>query len=107
MKIKTDNYIINFIEEYSDNLYQFEVESKGYFYGVTVVLNNGKTYQLSIYNSTRLKQDVDDEIENTGFFYEENIVFLKNIDKDTIIEGVKKLWEHNCFENMVEFEVKN
>ncbi len=104
MEIKTENYTIYFIEEYYDSLFQFKTEAKGYFYGVTVALNNGKIYGLNIYNSTRLKQDVDDEIEAYGFFYEENIVFLKNIDKDSIIEGVKKLWDNNSFENMVEYK---
>ncbi len=104
MEIKTKNYTINFTEEYSDSFFQFETEAKGYFYGVTVTLNNGKTYGLNIYNSTRLKQDVDDEIDTYGFFYEENIVFLKNVDKDSIIKGIKKLWDNNSFENMVEYK---
>ncbi len=108
MTIYKEGYIIETVNEYDDVYIQFETESKGYFYGITIKIDNGLTYQINFYDPVRLKQDVDSEFEsNTIFFYEENVVIIPRINIDYMVAAIEELWKRHLFDKMIPFTPPN
>lgn len=100
--IKKEGYSIEFIEEIKDDFFVFEMESKGYFYGCSVELDNGSIYHLNFYDATRFYQDASDEIsEYDGYFYEENVVLLDKVTIENMIKTIDKLYKKNIFSKMI------
>ena len=64
-------------EYFNDDLYQFEVESKGCLLDINIEILN-KIYILSFYDTYRFKEDIDEELTDLNF------IQLSNIDKGNI-----------------------
>lgn len=102
MKVERQGYTIDFVDELSDALFRFEMESKGYFYGCTVELANGNSYHLNFYDPTRFYQDACDEMRDYGgYFYEENVVLVSKVTMDNMIAAIADLYATGRFANMV------
>ena len=76
---------------FDDDLYQLEVESKGCLLNIIVEFSNNIKYKISFYDISRFSQDVAEELQQSSFFYEENIIFLTRITKDNIIRTINEL----------------
>lgn len=76
---------------FDDDLYQLEVESKGCLLDIIVEFSNNIKYKISFYDISRFSQDVAEELQQSSFFYEENIIFLTRITKDNIIRTINEL----------------
>jgi hypothetical protein len=84
-----------------DELYQFEVENKGCLLNVSIKFPNHLIYRISFYNITRFEQDLDEEMIDDCFFYEENIVFLKNITLENIIKTIYTFNEKKIYLRLI------
>ena len=94
-------YRTSSIDEYLiDELYRFEVESKGYLFGV-IVETEKFLYNLDFYDLTRFKQDVDNELSNSDFVYGYNIIILKRVTLQNIVDAIDKLWLNKTFSKMI------
>ena len=94
-------YRTSSIDEYLiDELYRFEVESKGYLFGV-IVETEKFLYNLDFYDLTRFKQDVDNELSNNDFVYGYNIIILKRVTLQNIVDAIDKLWLNKTFSKMI------
>ena len=90
-------YKIEFPKDYKENsLIQFEAEAKGYLYGVLLTVNNIK-YTLSFYDIIRLKQDVEEELEDNNYFFESNLIIVNRVKKEVIIKTIDRLVKKNEF----------
>lgn len=69
-----------------DKQYQFEVESKGCLLNVKILFPNDNIYNLSFYEIERFKSEVEEELFNKNFFYEENIIFIKKVTLENLID---------------------
>lgn len=100
--IKRDEYTIKFVKEYfEDKLHQGEIETKGCLFGTTVE-SNGNVYKLNFYDTTRFKQDTDDELEGASYVYDSNMIFLKTITLNNVIDAIDKFWsDYKTFNIMV------
>lgn len=76
---------------FDDDLYQLEVESKGCLLDIIVEFSNNIKYKISFYDISRFSQDVAEELQQSSFLYEENIIFLTRITKDNIIRTINEL----------------
>lgn len=76
---------------FDDDLYQLEVESKGCLLNIIVEFSNNIKYKISFYDISRFSQDVAEELQQSSFFYEENIIFLTRITKDNIVRTINEL----------------
>lgn len=76
---------------FDDDLYQLEVESKGCLLNIIVEFSNNIKYKISFYDISRFSQDVAEELQQSSFLYEENIIFLTRITKDNIIRTINEL----------------
>jgi len=57
---------------------EWEVESKGCFFGAKIVVS-GNSYCLNFYDAVRLSQEIEDEFERRGIFFESNLVIIKSV----------------------------
>lgn len=71
---------------YFDELFEFEVSSKGYIFNLQLNINN-VVKSFNIYDEVRLRQDIDEGAVQGELF--ENFLVLKEINKNTIIEAIK------------------
>lgn len=76
---------------FDDDLYQLEVENKGCLLNIIVEFSNNTKYKISFYDISRFSQDVAEVLQQSSFFYEENIIFLTRITKDNIIRTINEL----------------
>lgn len=76
---------------FDDDLYQLEVESKGCLLNINVEFSNNIKYKISFYDISRFSQDVAEELQQSSFFYDENIIFLTRITKDNIVRTINEL----------------
>lgn len=94
-----NNFEIYF-EEDSD-LMEFESESKGYRNDIFVKEQN-LVYKLNVYSIIRLQQDFDSEIESYGYYaIEPNIILVREVKKDEIIDTLLKLKNQNYFSEIL------
>lgn len=70
--------------------YAWEVESKGWFSDVTVVVS-GKTYKLHFYDPARLGQEIEDELSGNVAFVEGNLVVVRAVNRANIELAVSEL----------------
>jgi hypothetical protein len=75
--------------DYLDD-YEHETESKGYLVGVKVLID-GASIELAIYDQARLRQEVNDEIEASGFFSEARLVVVSRVTRDEISRAIDRL----------------
>jgi DNA polymerase III delta subunit len=74
---------------FSDELYQSEVESKDCLLNLNVEFSNKILHEVSFYDRERFYQDLGEELESSTFFYEENIIFLKKVNKENILDIIE------------------
>lgn len=99
--IRRKGYNIKFIDEYLiDELYRFEVESKGCLLGV-IVETEKFLYNLDFYDITRFAQDVNDTLVGNDFVYEYNIIILKKVTLQNVVDAIDKLWLNKTFSKMI------
>lgn len=102
MNVDNNNYIISFTNDFSDDLFQFEMESKGYLYNTKLLLKNGRSFNIVFYDTTRFKQDVDEVLENgLACFYEENLVIVEKLTKEILLEAIEYIWNKKLYLKMV------
>jgi len=86
--------LVIFREEF-DELTAFEVESKGWYSGITVELENKNTYQLFFYDPIRLHQDL--EADSKPYISEPGLVVVPRITVENINMAVKGLYNEGFF----------
>jgi hypothetical protein len=72
--------------------YAWEVEEKGWFDSAYVEFD-GLRIQLSIYDPTRLRQDVEEALSSARSFFEKSILVVPVVNRDSIEASVKLLYE--------------
>jgi hypothetical protein len=83
-----------------DELYQLEVKSKGCLLNVTIEFLNQLRYKVSFYNIKRFEQDLTDGMfEN--YFFEENIIFLKDVTLENIIKVISIFNEKKMYRRLI------
>lgn len=60
--------------------YEWEVESKGWFQGVVAVID-GRRYELTFYERTRLLQDIEEELARGPEFFEANMIVVRSLTR--------------------------
>jgi hypothetical protein len=74
--------------------YAWEVESKGWFDGVTVEWN-GASIRPVFYDPVRLSQAISDELAGGLFFRESNLVVIENVTRDHMDAAIAALSEED------------
>jgi hypothetical protein len=73
--------------------YEFETEAKGYLVGVSVV-TKGQTFELTIYDQTRLTQEIDDALRSTRpYFAAPNLLVVPSVTRPEISRAIQVLAE--------------
>jgi hypothetical protein len=75
-------------------------DSKGYYFGAEL-FHMGQTYLLNFWNPVRLAQDIESYLEGGGFFFEENLIVVKEINLKSIREAVAGLIETGQISRLV------
>jgi hypothetical protein len=92
------NYQIQFPDEFSDNdLMQFEVEAKGYLMGVSIIFEGYISYNLAFYDSARLKQDIEEELQRSGYFFKSNLIVVPKVTRDCMQKAIDDLFASGEF----------
>ncbi|WP_405599179.1 hypothetical protein OG741_18250 [Streptomyces sp. NBC_01410] len=74
--------------------YEAETEAKGYLVGVRVVQNDS-AYELTIYDTARLKQEVADEMTGVGYFAAANLIVVPRVTREDISRAVEGMSRGN------------
>jgi hypothetical protein len=81
-----ESYDIRF-PDYLDG-YEAETEAKGYLVGV-VVIAQGRTFELTVYDHARLAQDVGDELNsNRAYLAVPNLLVVPSVTKVEIARAI-------------------
>ena len=90
----------------NSELAEYEAISRGFRSDIYVEIS-GEHYQLNIYDSVRLKQDFDTEIEDYGVFsIEPNVVLVKEVNIEEIKKTVINLLKQKYFKEIKPLNVK-
>ncbi len=73
-------------DDFDDGLW----DAKGYFRGAELV-HMGRIYALTFYDPVRLAQDIEADLENSGLFFEENLVVVRTVNRRSLEVAVNKL----------------
>ena len=93
-----------YVEDNSKNM-QDESFQKNYRNDVYVKINN-KFYNVSIITINRLKDEVKETFKNESVYCTpNNLVIVKEVTKDSIIESIKSLYAKNYFIGCKECEI--
>jgi len=76
--------------------YGWEVEAKGWFDTASVEFD-GQVIEISIYDPTRLKQEIEDALSTNRVFVERNIIVVSTVNRASIEAAVKFLYESGEF----------
>jgi len=90
-----EGFEIRFPVEYDDDLIQFEIEHKGYYWAELLDKRNNNKYSISFYDKGRLLQDITDTLSKDALFFESNMVIIKKVTKDEMINAIIKLIDDN------------
>ena len=60
-----------------------------------VVADDGRSFSLSFYDFTRLRQEIADEVTRNGFFAEPNLIVVASVTRSHIQEAVHRLSDAN------------
>lgn len=101
MDVEYDGFQISFDCDFDDELNKFEIQSKGYLYGTILKINYGNKYQINFYDSTRFKQDVDDELKTDSFFYEGNVVLIEKVTKAKVLTAINDIFSGKIYKKMI------
>jgi hypothetical protein len=92
------DYSIIFPEGFDD--YASEVQSKGWFSDVRLVFL-GKRYRITFYDAVRLGQEIQEEIQRGGIFFEPNLVVVESIGRQSIENAIQLLIETEKVSSLV------
>jgi hypothetical protein len=92
------DYSIIFPEGFDD--YASEVQSKGWFSDVRLVFF-GKRYRITFYDAVRLGQEIQEEIQRGGIFFEPNLVVVESIGRQSIENAIQLLIETEKVSSLV------
>lgn len=81
--VEPDNMNIA-LPDWYDELLEFECESKGCALNFNVVIN-GEGRIINFYDLTRFSQDAESELNENGYFNDENAVILLKVTKNNIM----------------------
>lgn len=79
---------LEFPEDFDD--YEWEVESKGFLGNIQLQFDR-QSYLISFYDKERLMQEIVDEIESNGFFFESNLIIIDSVTKANMVESIERL----------------
>jgi len=65
-------------------------DAKGYFRGAQLTYK-GQVYVLTFYDPVRLAQEIEADLERSGFFFEENMIVVREVSRQLLEDAVKKL----------------
>jgi hypothetical protein len=65
---------------------------KGWFSGAAMIVS-GTRYQLNFYDPVRLRQTIEEELENGSLFFEPNLVIVKSVTGSEMEQAVRQLAE--------------
>ena len=106
MEIQCKGFSVSFPYDVDDKLNQFEMQAKGCLSNTILKLNSGIEYEINFYDSTRFKQDVDEEVKIYGLFYEENVVLIEEITKEKLLYALNKIFDGGLCKKMVPVNCK-
>ncbi len=92
-------YTINLPKDFVD--YAWEVQVKGWFSGASIVCGT-KRYQLNFFDPTRLSQEIKDELDHKNFFFEPNLIIVKEVTQAAIEEAITALVERGYLNSLKE-----
>ena len=75
--------------------------SKGYCPDAKLVVAKS-TYRLMFYDPVRLSQDATDEIKSGDFFFERNLIVVKQVDRQSLEAAARWLVETGQVKSLVE-----
>lgn len=99
-EIHGDNFVIVF-DFKIDDLFLMEIKSKGCILGILVKIKNEIEIKIDFYDSVRFKQEIDYELDCSNFFYEENIVVIKEVTIEEIVVAVENIVSKKIYERMI------
>jgi hypothetical protein len=73
--------------------YAWELEPKGWFNEARLEFQ-GRLYRLMFYDPTRLSQDIDDELQRGGVFFEPNLVVVPTVNRQNMEKAAAQLVQH-------------
>lgn len=95
-----------YVEDNSKNM-KDESFQKNYRNDVYVKIDNN-FYNLSIITITRLKEEVEESFENEIVFcMPNNLIIVKEVTNDCIIDSIKVLYHKNYFSGCKECEIND
>lgn len=71
-----------------DDLYAFECEAKGCAFNFETIIN-GEKRAFNFYDAVRFSQDAEMEIQQNGYFQDENAVILQKVDRQNIMNYLR------------------
>lgn len=83
----TSSYRLEF-PRYLDG-YEVETEAKGYLVDVRILAADA-TFDLTIYDPSRLSQEIADEIGSNGYFVVRNLLVIPKVNKNEITRAVQE-----------------
>ncbi len=67
--------------------YDWEVVAKGCFSGASITVD-GQRYRLVFYDTVRLGQEIESELERGGTFFEPNLLVVRSVTRECMEEAV-------------------
>lgn len=102
MLIDKVDYSIEITDDFNNELFLFEMESKGYLTNTLLRIKNGNSYKLDFYDIVRLKQDAESELlDGLPCFYQENLIIVDSLNKKKILNAIEFVWKNKTFLRMV------
>jgi hypothetical protein len=69
----------------------WDITAKGWF--PAELSYRGRTYAVTFYDPVRLAQTIEDDLEQDGFFFAENLIVVKTVELRSLDDAVRKLVE--------------
>ena len=70
--------------------YEWEVTSKGCFSEAQLCVAE-ESYHLNFYDAVRLGQEIQNEIESGGVFFEPNLIVVQSVTREEMTRAVEQL----------------
>jgi hypothetical protein len=100
MATGVERFLIQFPEGYDERL-QYETPFKGYLDGVVVQLEDGSRYRLCFYDSVRLQQTLEDDIQaGRPYLAEPGLVVVPEVTTEAIRNAIQRLWQEGFFHHL-------
>jgi hypothetical protein len=80
----------------------WDVPAKGWFPAELVY--SGRTYPVTFYDPVRLAQEITDELERSGIFFEENLIVVRTVNRQLLEDAVRKLFETGQIHRLIPSE---